>query len=579
MKYGRIPVAVGWTKSRFNRWDLIATLLILGFLTVLAAGSRGALQPLAAITAAPLSLDPAHLPRYAAQTIMRMLLAMALSLLFTLTYATWAAKSKRAGMLLIPILDILQSVPILGFLSVAVVFFLSLTPGRAFGAECAAIFAIFTSQAWNMAFGFYQSLRAVPKELVEASRNLHFSPWMRFWKLEVPFAVPQLAWNMMISMAGGWFFVVASESISVGETQISLPGIGSYIAVAIAQKNMGAIAWAIITMVIVLLLTDQLFFRPLLCWSQRFVADQDPDKPPPRSWMLTMLRRSVLITTLAKPLATLWKMGYRPQAVSGQPSRRFDKIRPDNWQQRMDQLWLLFLLAICMLALWSVGHYVTRNLPVHELGLVALRGLATMARVFAMLALATLIWVPVGVWIGTNLRLATTLQPIVQLVSAFPANLLFPVVASIIVSLRLDAELWLSPLLILGAQWYILFNVIAGAMAMPRELKDVSRNLQLKGWLWWRTLGLPAIAPFYITGAITAAGGAWNASIVAEVVSWGDERLMAHGLGSYISMATTQGDFDRLVLGVATMSLFVVLVNQLLWRPLYRYAERRFQFN
>jgi NitT/TauT family transport system permease protein len=430
-----------------------------------------------------------------------------------------------------------------------------------------------------MAFGFYQSLRSVPKELVEATRNLHFSPWMRFWKLEVPFAVPQLTWNMMISMAGGWFFVVASESISVGETQISLPGIGSYIAVAIAHKDMEAIAWAIITMVIVLLLTDQLFFRPLLCWSQRFVADQDPDKPPPRSWMLTMLRRSVLIATLIRPLATLWKKSYRPQSTPGQLSRRLDKGRPNTWQHRMDQLWLLFLLIICMLALWSVGHYVTRNLPTHELGLVALRGLATMARVFAMLALATLIWVPVGVWIGTNLRLATALQPIVQLVSAFPANLLFPVVASIIVSLHLNPEVWLSPLLILGAQWYILFNVIAGAMAIPRELKDVSRNLQLKGWLWWRTLGLPAIAPFYITGAITAAGGAWNASIVAEVVSWGRDRLMAHGLGSYITMATMHGDFNRLVLGIATMSFFVVLVNQLLWRPLYRYAERRFQFN
>ena len=579
MKYGHIPVAVAWTRSRFNRWDLVAALLILGLLILLATGGRGALQPLAAISATPLPLEPSHLPRYAAQTVMRMVLAMALSLLFTLSYATWAAKSKRAGMLLIPLLDILQSVPILGFLSVAVVFFLSLTPGMALGAECAAIFAIFTSQAWNMAFGFYQSLRSVPKELIEASRNLHFSPWMRFWKVEVPFAIPQLAWNMIISMAGGWFFVVASESISVGETQISLPGIGSYIAVAIAQQNMAAITWAIATMTVVLLLTDQLFFRPLLCWSQRFAAEQDPDKPAPRSWVLTMLQRSALLAMLVKSLATLWNRGFRPPASQGRLSHYLHKMRPDHWRRRMPQLWLLIVLAICLLALWSVVHYVIFDLPDHELGHVALRGLATMARVFAMLALASLIWVPLGIWVGTKARLATTLQPIVQLVSAFPANLLFPMMAALIVKLHLNPEVWLSPLLILGAQWYILFNVIAGAMAIPRELRDASRNLQLKGWLWWRTLALPAIAPFYFTGAITAAGGAWNASIVAEVVSWGDERLMAHGLGSYISMATAGGDFDRLVLGIATMSFFVVLINQLLWRPLYRYAERRFRFN
>src|ERR1700723_3850337 len=290
-----------------SRWDVLAFIVVIGLIAFLGEASRGLFAPLSQLEITPLSLDPRHLPEYAARTTFRMLAALALSLVFTLTYATWAAKSERAGKLLVPILDILQSVPILGFISVTVVFFMSLAPGRVLGAEFAAIFAIFTSQAWNMAFSFYQSLRTVPTELVEASHMFRLSPWMRFWRLDVPFAMPQLIWNMMVSMSGSWFFVVASEAISVGNTTITLPGVGSYIALAIEQRDLAAVGYAILTMLIVILLYDQVLFRPLIAWADRFRFEQEPGMLPPESWVLNVLRRSRLVDRLIHPFAALWR--------------------------------------------------------------------------------------------------------------------------------------------------------------------------------------------------------------------------------------------------------------------------------
>src|SRR6202167_803989 len=303
-----VPISVGGWVRLFSRWDVLAVLLILGMLVFLAEASRHLFEPLTELQQQPPSLDPRNLPEYAARTTLRMLVAMGLSLLFTFTYATLAAKNKRAERLLVPLLDILQSVPILGFISVTVVFFMALAPGRVLGAEFASIFAIFTSQAWNMAFSFYQSLRTVPTELEEASRNFGLSPWMRFWRLDVPFAMPQLIWNMMMSMSGSWFFVVASEAISVGNTTVTLPGVGSYIALAIEQQNLKAVGWAIGTMLVVILIYDQILFRPLVAWADRFRFEQEPGgAAPPQSWVLNMLRRSRIVDRLTTPFAALWR--------------------------------------------------------------------------------------------------------------------------------------------------------------------------------------------------------------------------------------------------------------------------------
>src|SRR5271155_265815 len=297
----------------FTRWDVLAVLLILGLLVFFAEASRHLLQPLAELRLKPVSLDPAHLPEYAARTTLRILIALGVSLLFTFTYATLAAKNKQAERILVPLLDVLQSVPILGFISVTVVFFMALAPGRVLGAEFASIFAIFTSQAWNMAFSFYQSLRTVPTELVEASRNFRLTPWMSFWRLDVPFAMPQLIWNMMMSMSGSWFFVVASEAISVGNTTVTLPGVGSYIALAIEHRDMSAVVWAIGAMLIVILIYDQILFRPLVAWADRFRFEQEPGGIPPRSWVFDVLRRSRVVDRLTQPFATLWWVLLRPR--------------------------------------------------------------------------------------------------------------------------------------------------------------------------------------------------------------------------------------------------------------------------
>jgi NitT/TauT family transport system permease protein len=572
---GIVPISVGDWARLFSRWDVLALLLILGLLVFFSEASRHLFAPLTDLERSPTTLNPANLPEYAARTTLRMLIAMALSLLFTFTYATFAAKNKRAERLLVPLLDILQSVPILGFISVTVVFFMALAPGRVLGAEFAAIFAIFTSQAWNMAFSFYQSLRTVPTELVEASRNLRLSPWMSFWRLDVPFAMPQLIWNMMMSMSGSWFFVVASEAISVGNTTITLPGVGSYIALAIEHRDLAAVAWAIATMLIVIFIYDQVLFRPLVAWADRFRFEQEAGGIPPQSWVFDVLRRSGLVARMTRPFAFVWRralLARWPERAA--PVKREPRQRQHPW---ITFQWSVVLVALTALALWQVAHFVVADITPADIATVVLLGFATLARVVVLIALASVIWVPIGVWVGTRPYAANVVQPVAQFLAAFPANLLFPIAVSLIVAFRLDPDIWLSPLMILGTQWYILFNVVAGAMAIPYELRAVGANFRVRGWLWWRRIAIPAVMPYYVTGAITASGGSWNASIVAEVASWGDVKLEAKGLGAYIAQQTAAGDFHRIVLGIVVMSLFVVIINRVFWRPLYHYAERKFR--
>jgi NitT/TauT family transport system permease protein len=568
------PVSINASRLMPSKWDILAAFLVLGFIALFADASRSLTEPLARLTAAPLPLDPAYLPGYAVRTALRMLIAMGVSLVFTFTYATWAAKSQRAGALLVPLLDILQSIPIMGFVSISVVPFLSLAPGQVLGAELAAVFAIFTSQAWNMAFSFYQSLRTVPLELTEAGRVFGLNAWARFWRIEVPFAMPSLVWNMMMSMSGGWFFVVAAEAISVGHTNIALPGIGAYIAEAIAQKNLTAIFFAIATMLVVILIYDQLLFRPLVAWAERFRIDQEPGDEFPETWMLTTMRRSRLIEQMTTPARRLMRWSYRMAPLRLLPHGPAGTAAPSR---AGDIAWGGIVAAVGIFALWRAGSFVAEGLTFADVGHALVLGLLTMVRVFVLIAIASVIWTPIGIYIGLRPRLSRVIQPVAQFLAAFPANLLFPVAVSLIVTFRLNPDIWLSPLMILGTQWYILFNVIAGASALPRELRDVSANLRISGWLWWRKVALPVVFPYYVTGAITASGGSWNASVLAELVNWGNQTLTAHGLGAYIMQATNDGDFHRIVLGIAVMSAFVVTVNRVFWRPLYRYAERKFR--
>ena len=574
MRQKIIPPTISFAPDiRPNAWDLAALPLVLGALWLLAFGGMQMATPYNIGDQLTVSTDPTDLPYYLLRSFLRMAAGLAASLTFTIVYATLAAKSKYAEKILIPILDVLQSIPILGFLSITVTGFIALFPGNLLGVECAAIFAIFTSQAWNMTFSLYQSLRTVPYDLQEAATMYRLSPWQRFWRLELPFATPPLIWNMMMSVSGGWFFVVASEAITVSGQTIMLPGIGSYISLAIADKNLPAIGWAIIAMLVGILIYDQLFFRPLVSWADKFKFESMPGEEIPSSWLLTFMQRTRLMRNVGTVPGKVWELSLpifrRRHDGLGRPVHRG---RDFSW---IDKFWNALLAIVAAYALIRVGQFVQGEVGLDEIVHVFLLGLATAVRVLVLIAIASVIWVPLGVWIGLRPKLAQTVQPIAQFLAAFPANLMFPVAVVLIQRFHLSVEIWTSPLMILGTQWYILFNVIAGAMAIPTDLKDAAGNFGLKGWLRWKRMILPAIFSSYVTGAITASGGSWNASIVAEVASWGDTHLTANGLGAYIALATEAGDFPRVVLGITVMCVLVTLFNRLLWRPLYGFGERR----
>ncbi len=559
-----------------NRWDWALLPLVLAALILLAYGAGQMARPYEVGAPLPMTLDPSALPYYLLRTSLRMFMALACSLLFACAFAVLAVKSRAAEKVLVPLLDILQSIPILGFLSITVTGFIALFPGNLFGVECAAIFAIFTSQAWNMAFSLYQSLRTVPAELQEASRVFHLSGWQRFWRLEMPFAMPPLLWNMMMSMSGGWFFVVASEAISVSNQNIKLPGIGSYIATAIEARDLGAIGWAIGAMLVGVLLYDQLFFRPLLAWADRFRFEETGGDTAQQSWLLTWIRRTERIQRVSGVASNLLERSFAVFKL------RFDgtsiRARPRALSGHWSRVWDAFVAALVLFAVWRLGSFIHGEVGWAEVLHVFVLGFYTLVRVMVLIALAAVVWVPVGVWIGMRPAMASRVQAVAQFLAAFPANLMFPVAVLGIVHFHLNPHIWLSPLMILGTQWYILFNVVAGAAGVPTELRLAAQNLGLSGWLKWRRYLLPAVFPSFVTGAITASGGSWNASIVSEYVTWGDTTLQAAGIGSYIAHMTATGDFPRIALGIGVMCVFVMGVNHFVWRRLYRLAEGRMHF-
>jgi NitT/TauT family transport system permease protein len=554
-----------------NKADGIAFVILAALALLVFRGAEGAVEPLAKLHLEPVTLDPAYLPYYALRTVIRMFAALAASTVFTLIVATLAARSRRAGQIIVPALDILQSVPILGFLTFTVTFFMGLFPGNILGVELAAVFAIFTSQAWNMAFSFYQSLRSIPTDLEEVSQGFGLSPIRRFLRLDLPFATPPLVWNAMMSMSGGWFFVVASEAITVGNTTVTLPGIGSWLALAIERQDFRAIGLAVAMMAVVILLYDQLFFRPIVAWADRFRFEQTASTERPGSWAYDLLRRTRLLPVLFAPVAGIGRLllALDPGRVATRPQR---ESKPN---MTVERLWQIAVLLAVVAAFWWSARYILATLGIGDIGEAFGLACLTMLRVIILIALASLVWVPIGVWIGLNPVWAERLQPVAQFLAAFPANVLFPFAVIVIVRWNLSPDIWLSPLMILGTQWYILFNVIAGASAIPNDLREVAGMFGVRGWQWWRQVALPGIFPFYVTGALTASGGSWNASIVAEAVSWGNQRLEAHGLGTYIAKATIAGDYPRVALGIAVMSMFVLSFNRLVWRPMYAFAERR----
>ncbi|HEY7629778.1 MAG TPA: ABC transporter permease subunit [Thermoleophilaceae bacterium] len=559
----------------FGPLDVAVLVTVLVGLYVVLRVGRGATVSFAPTHVTTVSSDPSNLPYYAARSLLRMFIALAIALVFTLSYGYAAARSRRAEKVLIPLLDVLQSVPVLAFLSVTVTGFIALFPGSLLGLECASIFAIFTAMAWNMTFSFYYSVRSLPRELDEASRMLRLTRWQRYWKIEVPNGIVGLVWNGMMSFGGGWFFLAASEAISVLNRKYALPGIGSYVARAVDAGNLGHVGLAILTMAIMVLAVNVVFWRPLTAWAERYKFEQTSAAEQQRSLVLSMLRRTswprvigrarrAVAEPLGRAMRVLGRDGTKPLGGAA-PERR-----------RLGDLIFAVLVGVPIAyGLYRMVAYIGEGgsgevLKAFEYGAI------TFSRVVVLVVLATLVWVPIGVWIGFNPRVARLAQPIVQLLASFPANFLFPFATAAFIAAGVSLNVGGILLMSLGAQWYILFNTIAGAMAVPTDLREAAASLRLRGWQRWRRLIIPAIFPAYVTGGITASGGAWNASIVSEVVTYGGTTLTATGLGAYIAKATEQGNFHQILTGVAVMTVYVVGLNRLVWRRLYALAETRY---
>jgi NitT/TauT family transport system permease protein len=570
-------------KRTFSWVDIIVLLGVFGLLWTILHFGRGMVIHFDESQSPVISTDVWNIPYYAGRTVLRMWVAFGFSLLFTFSVGYAAAHSRAARSVILPALDILQSVPVLGFLSITVVGFMALFPGSLLGVECASIFAIFTGQVWNMTFGFYHSLVTIPKDLQEAATNFRLSRWQRFGTLEVPSSMHSLIWNSMMSFGGGWFFVAQSEAITVLNKNIKLPGLGSYMATAVEKGDNTAAVWAIVAMLAVIIASDQLVWRPLLAWADKFKMELVESGDAPQSWLYTFLRRAYLFDWIEEKFLhpfsdALVRLKKRMSALEVLPEQPRKIAR--QWFPRLLLVVFVFWLAYqtvlgAMAAVDAVYNHVSWSQFFH----LCFLGLLTMGRVAVMTVFATLIWTPIGVWIASKPKIARFAQPFAQIAASFPVNMTFPFVVGFFVAAHISID-WGSILLIaMGTQWYILFNVIAGAMAIPNDLKEAARTYGLRGWPLWRTLILPAIFPFWVTGACTAAGGAWNASIVAELATWGNTTLRADGLGAYIAEVTQKGDTPMIITSIAVMCIFVVITNKLIWRRLYEIAEKRFHLD
>ncbi len=571
----------GWLATglrKFTFVDAAVGMAVLIVLYLIVTVGRGATFSYAPTNVSTIDTSPGRLPYYAARSLLRMFIALGASYLFTFVYAYVAARSRRAEKIMVPALDILQSVPILGFLSITVTGFIALFPGSYLGLECASIFAIFTSQAWNLTFSFYQSLTSQPRELDEAAKLMRLSRWRRFWRLDLPNGAIGLVWNGMMSMGGGWFFLVASEAISVLNKTYALPGVGSYAGAAIDAGDLGKVGFAILAMAIMVIGVNTVFWRPLVAWSEKFKNEQSGAAETPRSLVLNLLRRSHwpralgrLRTRLAEPV------NHVGDRIFGTDTGRHTGPATNDTIGRGSDIGF-WVVAIGVLGFggFKLFSYITADEGWGIFTTPLWEGLITFARVVVLVTVATIIWVPIGVKIGSNPKWSRIAQPVVQILASFPANFLFPFAVYAFIRTGISLNFGGILLMSLGAQWYILFNVIAGAQAIPTDLKEAMDDFDVHGWQRWKQLNLPAIFPSYVTGGITASGGAWNASIVAEIVTYGGTTLTATGLGAYIAKATEIGDFHRILAGVTIMALYIVSLNRLFWRRLYHLAEHRY---
>lgn len=555
----------------FTLGDLIALTLIAVLLYV---SVRLAVNAPDVLDGPDISLAPSALPWYTFLSVGRMAAAYLLSLLFTMIYGRTAAYHRFAEQLLMPLLDVLQSVPILSFLPVVLLSLSAVLPQN-IAAEFASIVLIFTSQVWNLTFAWYQSLTTIPKELREASAIFRLNSWIRFKSLELPFGMISLVWNSMMSWAGGWFFLMAAEIFTVGERDFRLPGLGAYLHEAANQGDRTAILWGLGSLILTIVILDQVIWRPLIAWSDRFKLEMVENEESPTSWFYNLLNDSRLANWLSFRV-------FRPLAESiDRLALRFFPAKDSSLEPQPSRHWSVILLGVPFGLFLAYGLYraggMLLTVQPEQWEKIGLGVLVTFLRVNVALIIALAWTVPLGVAIGTNRRLAVILQPVVQITASVPATALFPIIVFLVINLPGGLNLAAVLLMLMGTQWYLLFNVIAGASAIPQDLKYTTQLLQINPWQRWRILILPAIFPYLITGAITASGGAWNASIVAEYQSFGGRTISITGIGSLIAEATAAGDYPLLLAATLTMVMAVILVNRLLWRRMYLLAENKYR--
>ncbi len=591
--FGEAAAVLGRSRRRIGWTDLIILVALAGVLYgVLDLAHEAAGEPIATER---IDLSPLALPRYTFFSLCRGLAAYVLSLGFTLAYGYWAAKDKLAERVLIPMLDILQSIPVLGFLPGLLLALTALFPGSNIGIEMAAVIMIFTGQAWNMTFSFYHSVISVPLDQREVATIYRFNWWERFRWVELPFATMGLVWNSMMSMAGGWFFLMICETFQLGERGFRLDGLGSYMTCAVRAGRVDYILYAIGTMVAMIVLLDQLLWRPVVVWAQKFRVEEGGQVEEMTSWFLNWLRRSHILSAISHLMDRLGELREKKRLARA-PERPVDPTRPSPWPSRIAFAIFLVLLALLLVGAYRLLGLLADVTPAAWKTLGWSAGL-TLGRVLLSVIIGTLWAIPAGLAIGLSPRLSRALQPIVQVIASFPAPMLYTLVIAFLALDSPGALNWGSVLLmLLGTQWYILFNVISGAMAIPADLREAARSYRMRTWQQFWVLYLPAIFPFLVTGWVTAAGGAWNASIVSEYVQvrhaaesaeaeecmeGAADTITADGLGAEISKAAAAWDkgLPMLAASILTMSLVVVVFNRTVWRRCYRLAEGRFSLN
>ncbi|HBA7544042.1 TPA: ABC transporter permease subunit [Escherichia coli] len=523
-----------------------------------------------------LSPDYYALPYYTLRTTMRLIIGLFYSMIFSIVFAVLAAKYAPMRRIILPFVNFMESVPLVGFLTFTTAFFLGLYPHSVMGLEGLAIFAVFTAQAWNMMLTLYQTLRVVPNELTEAADVFRYNPWQKFWRLGFIYSFPGLLWNTMVSQSAAWFALIASEMLTVGNSSANLPGVGSYIGIALQNGNLSGVAQGVLALIANIVIFDQLLFRPLVRYAYQFKYEDVSDRKVPGSWFYQCLNNSMTGQALGfvcKQLSRFWlfvlpKAWYRLQL-----HRLFIFLGKMNWL--WSSLWYLSIVVGCI----YYGHQLWLFLPKEYLALIPGWMALTAARVIAAMVLSVIIFTPLGIWIGLRPELVRFFQPIIQILAAIPANVFYPLIAFMIVAWHQDLGMWTIPMIMLGTQWYVLFNVIAGTSMIPSQMVEVSKVFHLRGWLWWSKFTLPAVFPYIVTGVISAAGGAWNTAIAAEVLNWGKITLQTHGLGAFISLASDAGQNPQEALGCLAMCFMVLLCIIFIWQPMYHYAENRFKFD